>query len=509
MSSHARRLHQTSRNQILGVALALALGTCAGTADAARLGHARVVSAPGAPLQVVVPLLELTPDEAANLQVSLASEEAWRQAGLQPPAPLSTTTARLESGPNAASRVVRISSTQPLTTEAVDILLDLRSNAGQRQLQVTVLVPARDAAAGVRRAATGPAAVPSATGGGQVVVRPGQTLWGVASSHAVADATIYQMLVALWRANPQAFIQNNMNLVRAGARLSIPDAATVRAIDPEEAQRIFAEQVAAYQRGRGRAGAGGGQALPQGRSAAAGKVEPGQTQSGASASQPQDQLRLSSAASGGASAPAGAGGGGDAAADQRAADQRALDEARQRVEELKSNVEALGRAVDGQQGGAAGAAGQAGAGQAAGAGSGSSSGPASAGGVSGAAATGTGQAPDASAAGASVPATPSAAGESASPAQPSGGAAAAKSGMPSWLSENLLAIVTAVLAVVIFVVAWVLRRAGQRRSEEEEAYDYAEPSVGVSTSDLDQKLSSINLDLDHPPSDEATSSSRP
>ena len=55
-------------------------------------------------------------------------------------------------------------------------------------------------------------------------------------SNAVPGASIYQMLVALWRANPQAFIQSNMNLLKAGQKLSIPDADAVRSIDPAEAR---------------------------------------------------------------------------------------------------------------------------------------------------------------------------------------------------------------------------------------------------------------------------------
>ncbi|HEY0296119.1 MAG TPA: hypothetical protein VGC69_12375, partial [Bordetella sp.] len=75
-----------SRKTALAWALAAAIGVtaAAGTAQAARLGHARVVSAPGTPLQVLVPLLDLTPDETTGLQVSLADAAAWQQAGLQP-----------------------------------------------------------------------------------------------------------------------------------------------------------------------------------------------------------------------------------------------------------------------------------------------------------------------------------------------------------------------------------------------------------------------------------------
>lgn len=73
--------------------------------------------------------------------------------------------------------------------------------------------------------------------------------------------------------------------------------------------------------------------------------------------------------------------------------------------------------------------------------------------------------------------------------------------MPSWLADNLLAVVTAVLALLVFVVAWMLRRAGARRSDEVEAVDYGDPPPFDSRA-FSRKLDAIDLDLNHPPTDE-------
>ncbi|SAI71898.1 membrane protein [Bordetella ansorpii] len=616
MTSHPRSLHHVPRNKVLGLALALAIGTSAwADAQAARAGHARVASLPGEPMRIEIPLLDLTADEAASLQVQLADAASWQRAGLQPPVPLADTRVNLE-GSGAARRVVSITATQPITTQTVDMLLDLRSSAGQRQMQVTLMVPARDAEAGLRRATVpAPGAAPQpASAGAQaarrvddVTVRPGQTLSGIAVRHAVADASIYQMLVALWQANPQAFIQNNMNLVRAGETLAIPDAATVRAVDPAEARRIFVEQAAAYDRYRARLGAaaGGRAAVPRA-DGSSGQVE--SASSGAAAAQPpaQDRLRLSNGTAGAAGGSvAGAGGAAEAAGDARASDQRAMDEARQRVDALQSNVDALNRVAAGQgasdaatgasgtQGGAAGqgnaarpaasgataadagsgaAAGSTGGasggsagveGNASGSGASGANGPAAVGagaagagvagvGAAGAGSAGVGSAGSGAASGASaaVPGNGTAGGSSVAPGgAPSGqsgqsdqsgqsgqsgtpalagagGAAAgtpsatvgaagnapstqqgtavapAKVGMPSWLVDNLLAVITAVLAVLIFIVAWMLRRAGARRNEDVEAVDYSDPPPFDSRA-FSRKLDAIDLDLNHPPTDEA------
>ncbi|AOB39102.1 Tfp pilus assembly protein FimV [Bordetella parapertussis] len=546
MRSTLRPLQPARRSQALSWALVLALGAGATGAEAARLGHARVVSPPGAALQVVVPLLELSADDLATLQVSLADEAAWRQAGLTPPVPLSSATVRIEPGADASRRNVRISSSQPPAGNAVDVLLDLRSGAGQRQVQVTtILVPPRGSAARVAPASVGTPAPAGQASAGSIDVRRGDTLFGIAQRNAVAGASVYQMLVALWRANSEAFIQNNMNLVRAGETLDIPDAATVRAIDPAEARRIFAQHAEAFARYRGRAGAlaAGGAAVSGTGEAGAGRLGSAAQAEAAGAATAQDRLRLSSA-QGGANAQA------DAAGDARASSGRALDDAQQRVEKLQSNVDALsqaagaGKTASGEgsapanasagAGGQPGADGKAGAdgkpgadgrpgsdgkpgadgkpgGAAAGAGAATQAGAASAGstGANGAAAGSAG----AGAAGSGPAAAPGAAGSAsgnASGLSLPGGAAgqggeAAKGestqgGMPGWLADNLLAIVTAVLALIVFIVAWALRRAGARRDDDEASAAYPEPTLD--TAALTRKLDSISLDLDEPPTDE-------
>lgn len=502
-----------SRKTVLAWALAAAVGlTAVGAAQAVSLGHARVVSARGAPLQVLVPLVDLTPDEAANLRISLADAAAWQQAGLQPPTPLADMHATLETGAQG-SREVRVTSTQPPGNDAIDVLLDMQSNAGQRQLQVTVLVPANDIVSGIRQAGVGGAQGTHAAGGGttgQVKVAHGQTLWGIASSHAVANTTIYQELVALWRANPQAFIQNNMNLVRSGATLKLPDAATVRAIDPAEARRIFDEQAAAFQRYRGRLGASTqNSAAPVAsnhQASTGGKVESAPAANKVSPPSTQDQLRLSTPSQT------------DAQADANTSNQHAMEDASKRIDELQANVQALGQAAGGAQQGAA-ANGQNG--QAADQNNASSA----------ASAAGAASTPDANAANSNASsASNGAASNGAGTSSPSGASSAAaanssapvtgpssptanaldeakdtakqvvnKSGMADWLSDNLLIVVTAVLVVVILIVALLMRRAGQHGDEDDDdSYGYADHGMGdEADEDIDHRISGINLDLDH------------
>ena len=55
-----------------------------------------------------------------------------------------------------------------------------------------------------------------------------------------------QMLVGLFRANPEAFIQANMNRLKAGVVLSVPSAETVKSVAPNEAHEIIVAQSADF-----------------------------------------------------------------------------------------------------------------------------------------------------------------------------------------------------------------------------------------------------------------------
>ena len=201
-------------------ALCLALFLAA-PAQAARQGHGRIVSAPGKPLEVVILEVELTPADIAALKASVAPAASWTQYGLTPPVAVETMRVAIAPGNSASSRTLVVTSDQPVDRPVVDILLDVATASGAGQVQVSFLVPTR-AAAGAA--------------GGSVVVARGDTLFAIAQRNAVEGATLYQVLWALYQANPQAFSQENMNLLRAGATLKIPDADTVRAVDPKYAQ---------------------------------------------------------------------------------------------------------------------------------------------------------------------------------------------------------------------------------------------------------------------------------
>jgi len=234
---------------VLMAALVLGIGA-AQFARALEVGHARMLSSAGQPLRLVVPLTDLSPDEAATLVVRASDALAWRQNGLTPPVKLSDLEVTVRPGTNARRRDLLVTAIAVPQDDVVDMLLELHTSAGQRRIQVSFVVPTQAVPgaddiqlARIRAAQMGQTER-------AVTVRRGDTLSGIALAHRYTGASLYQMLLALYQANPQAFGQHNMNIMAAGQTLAIPEADTVYAIDPEQARRLFLAHAAAFARYR-------------------------------------------------------------------------------------------------------------------------------------------------------------------------------------------------------------------------------------------------------------------
>ena len=98
------------------------------------------------------------------------------------------------------------------------------------------------------RAVSPPQAIPQipATPGNQREVVSGESLYSVALEHQkkLGDAAINlnQMMTAIQRANSQAFIRGDRNLLKRGSVLRMPDAAQVRALLPEDSANLLNSQ---------------------------------------------------------------------------------------------------------------------------------------------------------------------------------------------------------------------------------------------------------------------------
>ena len=186
-------------------------------------------------------------------------------------------------------------------------------------------------------AAAAPAVPPEA----QYQVKKGDTLGAIARQHMAAGVTLEQMLIAIYRANPDAFIRDNVNLVRAGKILNIPG--EVSDVDPADAKRLVRAHNADFNAYRSRLAAAApaaAEGTPPGSQEAAGPIEP--KPEAAKPAPKEDQLRLSKSEPGKPSAP----GARAAKEDDLIARDRALKEAQSRQAELEKNVADLQKLLE-------------------------------------------------------------------------------------------------------------------------------------------------------------------
>ncbi len=93
------------------------------------------------------------------------------------------------------------------------------------------------------------AAAPSVGADGEITVERGQTLSAIAAGVA-GENTLNQTMIALLRANPEAFIGGNINRLRQGAVLRLPPGNQFDAIDPREASELVRVQVQQWRQAR-------------------------------------------------------------------------------------------------------------------------------------------------------------------------------------------------------------------------------------------------------------------
>lgn len=424
-------------------------------AVAAKAGHGRVSSAPGQPLQISLPLLDLNPQDQQVLQVKIAAPALWSKAGLTPPVALESLNVTLKPGLTADARELLITSGQKPSQSPVDILLEVTTATGALQIQSSYLVLLPAEVAAVNQAGAAPS----------MRVSPGDTLYGVAQRHAVPGTDIYQMLMAIFEANPKAFIAGNMNLLRAGAVLNIPDAETVRAVNAVAARNAYQKHLTAFNQRRG---LNKGQSVPLSAGAAAqsGTVTPATPQT--TSPENADQLRLSAASAS------------DQRADAKVSAAKEIEELQSRIQALQQNVKQLKESIgdatptaSDQAGGSVAKTAE------------SSSALTSTSGASSVPGT--------------VPGAVSQTTKDTDTTKTAQADTASKKGADAlidFLSQNILASLTVLIALSALAIAWMLRKAGARRDEETGDLDVPAPVSPAIKSAFDQKLQSISLDLD-------------
>ena len=282
--------------------IGLGLALLSNAALALGLGEIKVKSQPGQPLLAEIPIISSEPGELEQLRARLASPTTFERVGLPRPQGLVNELDFSVALDEAGRPVVRVTSRTPVDVPAVNFLIEVDWGQGRlvREYSALVSAPGTLAAAGqpvidapaaapadtIARpvapavatvpepapaeqapppAPTRPAPVPSspapevaatppaqvAAGDALAPVRRGQSLSQVAAPLARAQGyTLDQAMVALLRANPEAFINGNINLLKQGAVLRVPESAQAQAILEDEAAALVRSQIAEWRRAR-------------------------------------------------------------------------------------------------------------------------------------------------------------------------------------------------------------------------------------------------------------------
>ena len=107
--------------------------------------------------------------------------------------------------------------------------------------------PAPRALAAAPAAPAAPVApAPAPAGADQYKVKAGDSLSRIARNLQPQSVSLDQMLVALFRGNPDAFIDNNMNRLKAGEVLNVPSADAARQVSTGEAREVIRAQSADF-----------------------------------------------------------------------------------------------------------------------------------------------------------------------------------------------------------------------------------------------------------------------
>ncbi|TNC75625.1 pilus assembly protein FimV [Janthinobacterium lividum] len=321
-------------------------------ASAAELGKITVLSAAGQPLRAEVELSAIKPGEASSLLAKLAPPDAYRQANVEFNPALNALTFAVEN--RNGKPFIRISSAQPVAELMVDLLLELSSKSGRQVREYAFVLDTPEARQTRGAQVTAPAepgkgkaaaeAAPAAAKkpAGEYKVKTGDTLSRIASELKPSGVSLDMMLVALYRANPDAFKGENMNRMQAGRILAVPGADTVRATGAAEAKGIVTAHAIDFEAYRNKLAGQVSQSKPakaaQATQSTAGKIGATKVQEKPTAvSESQDKLKLSKAEPAAKSAGKSA----VASEEDKIAKAKQVDEAAARVKELEKNVSDL------------------------------------------------------------------------------------------------------------------------------------------------------------------------
>ncbi len=257
------------RKLSLAVAVATALSPMG--AFALGLGDIHSKSTLYQKFKAEIDLLSVEQEEVQDLRVNLASQEAFDRAGIERLFLLSDL--KFQPMYNAAGQpVIAITSADPIREPFLNFLLEVNWPKGRMVREYTILL---DPPVTIKRAAE-PVSAPRvsraptprmdsaprgrsismSTATGQAgdreygPVQPNDNLWTIAKMLRNSGETIEQVMMALQRYNPDAFINDNVNFLKVGKVLRLPEGADVTSTSRQAAREEFLAQTRAWRQGK-------------------------------------------------------------------------------------------------------------------------------------------------------------------------------------------------------------------------------------------------------------------
>ena len=272
----------------LSRALALSL-LVAPVAFGLGLGDIRLLSSLNAPLDAEIELVSAAPDELKGLKAQIASRETFARYKLDWPAFMGSVTVQAMHTADGRD-IIKLRSTESVIEPFVTLLVEVNWARGKLIREYTMLLdppvytPGQSSAdnAAITAAVTGQSdrqgsisrstepeqsasappgqpnestdasatrapESPSPTAAESTrLVHRGDTLSRIASEVAGAEPqATRRWMLAIYQANPRAF-DGNMNILRSGAELAIPDSSAAEAISGRDASTQIRQQYAAW-----------------------------------------------------------------------------------------------------------------------------------------------------------------------------------------------------------------------------------------------------------------------
>lgn len=241
----------------LGQAALVLFFLCGQSAFGLTLGRIHVQSAQGQPLRAELDIANMSAEESASVKASIAPETSFAAMGLEYKplfADIQITLERRSDG----SQFFKFLSLSIVNDKYLDMVLEVRWTAGRIVRNFTLLLdpPKSSEAAKAAETLASPAlvdepktsdkATPQKPTPHTVVVVAGDTAGAIANQTKPNGTSVEQMLIALQQSNPSAFINGNINQIRAGAVLTIPDQADIQKINAQDAAEAVKAQAQTF-----------------------------------------------------------------------------------------------------------------------------------------------------------------------------------------------------------------------------------------------------------------------